>query len=87
MTSSQRRSANYVNVVLNSLAGSLGRSLEQRSHIYVKATVGIACCHYLSTAVVTVLSHLGYEDTGTATFLLSELVCQLASQLKLAVVL
>lgn len=52
-----------MNVVLNRFTGSLGRCLEQGSHIHIEATVGISGCNNLGTAVVTVLAHLGYHDT------------------------
>ena len=87
MTSGKRADTHNVNVVLNSLACSLGGSLEQRSHIHVKSAVGITCCHYLCTTVVTVLTHLGNEDTWTTSFLLCELLSELASQIEVAVVL
>ena len=77
VTGGEGRSTNDVDVVLNGLASSLGRSLEQRSHIDVEATVCISRSHYFCTTVVTVLTHLGYEDTGAATFLLGELIGQL----------
>ena len=59
-----------MHVVLDSLASSLGRSLEQRAHIYVEATVGISRSYHLGTTVVTILSHLRNHDTRlTALFL------------------
>ena len=76
-----------MDIVLNSLASSLGRCLEQRSHIYIEATVGITSSYNLSTTVVTILTHLGDEDTRTTTFLLCELISQLACQLEVAIVL
>ena len=76
-----------MHIVLDSHTGSLFRSLEERTHIHVEAAVGITCCHYLSTTVVTVLTHLGNEDTGTATFLLRELVGKALGLLELFVVL
>ena len=76
-----------MNIVLDSFTGSLLRSLEQRTHVDVEAAVGITCSHHFGTTVVTVLTHLGNEDTRTATFLLSEFIGQLASQLEVAVVL
>ena len=74
MTCCQRRCTDNMHIVLDSHTSSLFRGLEQRSHIHVEATVGITCCHYLCTTVVTVLTHLGNEDTRTTTLLLSKLV-------------
>ena len=87
MTCCQRRCTDNMHIVLDSHTSSLFRGLEQRSHIHVEATVGITCCHYLCTTVVTVLTHLGNEDTRTTTFLLCELVGQLLSLLEVLVVL
>ena len=76
-----------MDVVLNSLAGGFGRSLEQWSHINIETTVGISCCYYLCTTVVTVLSHLGNEDTWATTFFLCKLFCELTSNIEVLVVL
>lgn len=54
-------------VVLNSLPCSLCRSLEQRPHIDIKTTVGIAGSNHFRTAVMTVLPHFGNHYTGLAT--------------------
>ena len=87
MTSSQRRRTNDVYIILDSLTSSLGRCLEQWTHIHVEATIGITCCHYLCTTVVTILTHLGNEDTRTTTLLLSKLVGKALGLLEVFVVL
>ena len=87
MTCSERRGTNDVDVVLDSHTGSLFGSLEQRTHIHVEATVGITCCHYLCTTVVTILTHLGNENTWTATFLLGKLVGKALGLLEFLIVL
>ena len=79
MTGGKRRYAKDVNVVFNSLAGCLGRGLEERAHIYVEAAVGITGCYYFSTTVVTVLTHLGNHDTGLAAFAFCEVLTHLLS--------
>ena len=66
-----------MHIVLNSLASSLGRCLEQRSHIHVETTVSIASSYHFSTTVVTILSHLSDEDTWTATLFFSKLFGEL----------
>ena len=68
-------------------AGSFGRSLEQRSHIYVETAVGITRCHYFGTAVVTVLTHFSYHDTGLTSLFLRKFLSQLTSSVEVAVVL
>ena len=76
-----------MDIVLDSLAGRLGRSLEERTHIHVKTAVGVTGGYNLGTAVVTVLTHLGNHDTGLTALLLSELCCKLAGSLKVCVFL
>ena len=68
-----------MHVVLHSFAGCFGRRLEQRPHVHVETTVGIARSHDLCTTVVPVLAHLGYHDTRLATFLLGKLLAQFTS--------
>ena len=68
-----------MNIVFHSFTGSFGRSLEQRSHIYVETTVCITCSNHFRTAVVSILSHLGNHDTRTATFFLCKFFGQFAS--------
>ena len=87
MTSGQRRNAHYVNVVLHSLTGSLGRSLEQRSHIYVETTVRVTGSDHFSATVVSVLTHLSDHDTRLTALFLSELLAKLASFLEVCVFL
>ena len=87
MSGSQRRNTHYVNVVFYSLAGSFGRSLEQRSHIHVETTVCITCSYNFSTTVVSVLTHLSDHDTRLATFFLGKLGSQLTSLLEVCIFL
>ena len=76
-----------MDIVLDGLTGGLGRCLEQRSHIDVEAAVGIAGGYNLGTTVVTVLTHLSYKDTWTATLTFCKFLGQLAGFLKVGVVL
>lgn len=76
MAGSQRRNAQHMYVVFDSLTRSFPRSLEQRSHIHVKATIGISGSYHFGPTVMTVLSHLRYHDTRLATFLFSEFFAQ-----------
>ena len=87
MTSCQRRGTYDMYVVLHGLTGSLLRSLEQRTHIYVETTIGITGSYDLSTTVVTILTHLSDEDTRTTAFLLCELVGKLLGLLEVAIIL
>ena len=87
VTGSQRAGTNHIHVVLDSLASSLSRCLEQRAHIDVETAVGIAGSYYLGTTVVTVLTHLGYHDTRATALLLCKLFGQLTSLLEVLVVL
>ena len=85
MSGSQWRNTYYMNVVFHCVTSSFGRSLEQRSHIYVETTVGITCCNYFCTTVVSVLSHLGNHDTRTAAFLLCKFFGQFASSCEVCI--
>ena len=76
-----------MHVVLHGLAGSFGRSLEQRAHVHVEATVGIARSHDFRTTVVPVLTHLGYHDTRLTTLFLGKLLAQLASLGEVCIIL
>ena len=75
-----------MNVVFNSLASSFRRSLEQRSHIHIEATVSITGCYDFSTTVVTVLSHLCNHDTRLTPLFLRELLGQFTSTFEVAIV-
>ena len=75
-----------MNVVLNRFTGSLGRCLEQGSHIHIEATVSITGCYDFSTTVVTVLSHLCNHDTRLTPLFLRELLGQFTSTFEVAIV-
>ena len=87
VTCCQRGCANDVDIVLHGLASCFCGSLEQGTHIHVEATIGITGGYYLGTAVVTILTHLGNHDTGTAALLFCILFSQLTSLLKVLVIL
>ena len=87
MTGSKRADSEDMHIVLHSLTSSLGRSLEQRAHVNIKATVGISCRHNLSATVVTVLTHLGNHDTGLTTFALGKFFTHFLSFLKIGIIL
>ncbi len=74
-----------MDIVFDSLLGSLLRSLEQGTHIDVEADIGITRCNDLGTAVVSVLTELGDHDTGLATLLLSEACAQLLGVFELRI--
>ena len=86
MTCGQRRNADNVYVILNSLLGSLGRGLEQGTHIDIEADIGITRSYDLGTAVVTILTQLCNHDTGLATLLLGKLGAHLLGALERLVV-
>ena len=79
MTGSQRGYTEDMHVVLHSLAGSLGRGLEQRAHVHVETAVGIACSYNLGTTVVTVLTHFCNHDTGLTTLAFREFLSHFLS--------
>ena len=87
MSGSQRADAEDVDVVLDSLTGCLGGSLEQRAHVDVETAVGITGCYDLGAAVVAVLTHLGDHDTRLTTFALGKFLTHLTRFLKVGVVL
>src|SRR5574344_2529378 len=72
MTCCKRGHSYNMNVILNSLLCSLFRSLEQRSHIYVKSAIGITCCNNLSSTVVTILPKFCKHNTWLTTLFLSK---------------
>ena len=76
-----------MDIVLYSLTSSLGRRLEQRSHIHVEATVSITCSHHFCTTVVTILPHLSDEDTRTTTLSLGKLIGHLLGLLEVCIIL
>lgn len=76
-----------MNIILYGLTSSFGRSLEQRSHVYVETTIGITGCYYFGATVVTILAHLGHHDTGLTSLFLRKLLGQLASTLEVAIIL
>ena len=61
------RHADDVHVVLDRVAGDLGRRLEQRADVDVEAEVGERGGDDLGAAVVAVLAHLHHEHAGAAT--------------------
>ena len=60
------RHADHVHVVLDGVAGGLGRRLEQRADVDVEAEVGEGGGDHLGAAVVAVLAHLHHEHAGPA---------------------
>ena len=76
-----------MNVILDSLTGSLGGSLEERTHVDVETAVGITRCYYLGAAVVSVLTHLGNHDTRATALFLCKLLGEAASFLIIGVAL
>ena len=60
------RHADHVHVVLDGVAGDLGRRLEERSDVDVEAEVGEGGGDDLGAAVVAVLAHLHDEHAGPA---------------------
>ncbi len=66
-----------MHIVLHCLTGRFGRCLEQRTHVHVEAAVGIAGGYYLGTAVVAVLTHFRYHDTGLTTLFLCKFLTHL----------
>ncbi len=68
-----------MHIVLHSLTGSFGRSLEQRTHVNVESAVGIARGYNFCTSVVAVLAHLGNHDAGLTTLALGEVGAHLLS--------
>ncbi len=60
----ERADAKDVDIVFHCLTGGFCRGLEQRPHIYVKTTIGIACSYDFSSAVMSVLTHFCYHDAG-----------------------
>ena len=87
MTCSQRRYAEHMHVVFDRLTRSLGRRLEERTHVHVETAVGVTRSYHLGAAVVSVLAHLGDHDTRLTALLLGELLGQFAGTLEVAVVL
>src|SRR4249919_11461 len=68
MSGRERRHAKNMNVVLDCLAGCLGRGCEKRTDIDVEAQVGECRSDDFLAAVVPVLPNLGDEQTRAATF-------------------
>ena len=73
---SQRRYTHYVNVIFDSLFSSLGRSLEQRTHIHIESDIGITGSNHFSATVVTILTQFGNHDTRLTTLFLSKFLGQ-----------
>ena len=69
---SQGGYAQNVHIILHGLAGSLGRSLEEGTHVDVETAVGISGGNHLGAAVVAVLAHFGNHDSGLAAFAAGE---------------
>lgn len=84
---SQRGEANNMNIVIYSILGRFFRCLEQGTYVHVPAHVGKGGCQYLLASVMTVLTHLAEEDTGTAAFEFIEFFNQFLRLVKLAVIL
>ena len=68
MTCSQGGEADHVNVVVHCVLCSFFRSLEQRPYVNVPAHISEGGRQYFLSAVMTVLTHLGQEDTRPAAF-------------------
>ena len=73
-------------IVLHSLTGSFCRSLEERTHIHVKAAVGITGSNNFRTAVMAILSHLRNHDTGLTSFALCKFLTHLLSLDKVRII-
>ena len=79
--------AQDMHIVFDGLACGFCRGLEQGTHVDIEPAVGVACCYDFSSAVVTVLSHLGYHDTWLATFASCEVGTHFLGFLEVRVVL
>jgi hypothetical protein len=67
MTTRQGRGAHQVHIVVDSLASDFSRGLEKWPQIDVKTQVGESRGDHLGPPVVTVLTHLGHQNTRPAT--------------------
>src|SRR5262249_58181227 len=64
----QRRHAEHVDVILDGLARGLRRRREQRTDVDVEAEIGEGGRDHFLSAVMTVLTDLGYQDARPAAF-------------------
>ena len=87
MTCREAGDTQYMDIVLHRLFSCLCRSLEQGSHIDIKAAIGITGGYHFGATIMAVLSHLGNHDTGLTTFFLGKLCRETTSFLEVIVVL
>src|ERR1035441_4029248 len=73
VTRSQRRHADDMHIVLDSMPCHLKRSLEQRADIHVEADIRESSCDDFRAAVMAVLPHLGHQYARTPAFRLLKL--------------
>ena len=76
MTARQARYSEHMDVIFHRHARRFARSLEQRADVDVKPEIRKCRGNHLRSAIVTVLSHLGNQDSGTASFRFGEFLGQ-----------
>src|SRR5690606_15060265 len=67
-----------MHVVFGRLAGYFLWSLKKRTYIDIEPQIGEASSYNPRTAIMTILSHFGDENSRTTTFAASKLICQFA---------
>src|SRR5688572_30629303 len=65
MTTGQTGSANNMDIIFCSLHSNFLRRLEKWADVNIETEIGKTGGNYFCTTVMTILSHLGYEDART----------------------
>lgn len=87
MAGGKRAYTENMHVVLHCLTGGFSRRLEERAHVHIETAVSITGCYHLGSAVVTVLTHLGYHDSRLTTFTLGKFSRHFPCFLEIGIVL